>query len=94
MGLGLGLGFRYGQAHRQRELEGVRSNPKDFTHHLVIHFKCPTICNWPTSLAVIENHLCPNELGSSYSPHLFMEDQWMNAERVCKQKHGRKYVRK
>ena len=45
-----------------------------YIHGLTVHFKCPTIWNWFTSLAAIENHSRSNECGCSYSS-LFMEDQ-------------------
>ena len=58
--------------------DGVHSNPpfdldKHFIHHLTVHFKCPTIWKWSTSLDV-ENHHCPDESG-----------QWLQ---LCEFVHG------
>ena len=53
---------------------GVHSNPPfglwtTFIHCLAVHFKFFTVCRWSTSLAVIENHRCPNEFSYNYAPN-------------------------
>ena len=45
-----------------------------YMHRLTVHFKCPTVWKWSTSLAAIENHRCPNESDYSYAS-FFVEDQ-------------------
>ena len=45
-----------------------------YIHRLAVHFKCPTVRKWSSSLASIENHRCPNESGYSYASS-FVEDQ-------------------
>ena len=63
-----------------RGFEVVCSNPpflaskRFYMHRLTVHFKCPTVWNWSTSLDAIENYCRQNNSSCSYAS-LLMEDQ-------------------
>ena len=57
------------QAHRQwgSLWSLLLASKRFYIHRLTVHFKCPTIWKWSTSLAIIiENHHFPNRIGYSY----------------------------
>ena len=57
-------------AGRSRGLEEVHSNPPLLTSKytaLTVHFRCPTVWKWSTSLAAFENHCCQNLSGCCYA---------------------------